>query len=55
MTASITPKDINLADPAPFEHSHVRISIGTMAEMQRATQVFREVLRPVVPSGGGGR
>jgi histidinol-phosphate aminotransferase len=42
-------------DFPPFEHSHVRISIGTMAEMQRATTVFREVLRPVVPSGGGGR
>jgi histidinol-phosphate aminotransferase len=42
-------------DFPPFEHSHARISIGTMAEMQRATTVFREVLRPVVPSGGGGR
>jgi histidinol-phosphate aminotransferase len=42
-------------DFPPFEHSHVRISIGTMAEMQRATTVFREVLRPVLPSGGGGR
>ena len=42
-------------DFPPFEHSHVRVSIGTMAEMQRATTVFREVLRPVVPSGGGGR
>jgi histidinol-phosphate aminotransferase len=42
-------------DFPPYEHSHVRVSIGTMAEMQRATTVFREVLRPVVPSGGGGR
>ena len=42
-------------DFPPFEHSHVRVSIGTMAEMQRATTVFREVLRPAPPSGGGGR
>jgi histidinol-phosphate aminotransferase len=42
-------------DFPPFEHSHVRVSIGTMAEMQRATTVFREVLRPVPPAGGGGR
>jgi len=42
-------------DFPPFEHSHVRVSIGTMAEMQRATTVFREVLRPAPPAGGGGR
>lgn len=42
-------------DFPPFEHSHARISLGTMAEMQRATQVFRDVLRPVVPANGGGR
>jgi histidinol-phosphate aminotransferase len=42
-------------DFPPFEHSHARISIGTMAEMQRATTVFRDVLRPVVPASGGGR
>jgi histidinol-phosphate aminotransferase len=42
-------------DFPPFEHSHARISIGTMEEMKRATQVFREVMRPVVPAGGGGR
>ncbi len=42
-------------DFPPFEHSHARISIGTMAEMQRAVTVFRDVLRPVAPVGGGGR
>jgi histidinol-phosphate aminotransferase len=41
-------------DFPPFEHSHARISIGTMAEMKRATEVFKEVLRPMAPSGGGG-
>jgi histidinol-phosphate aminotransferase len=41
-------------DFPPFEHNHARISIGTMAEMQRATSVFREALRPAVPAGGGG-
>jgi histidinol-phosphate aminotransferase len=41
-------------DFPPFEHSHVRVSIGTMDEMKRATQVFRDVLRPVAPSGNGG-
>lgn len=43
-------------DFPPFEHSHARISIGTMDEMKRATQVFRDVLRPVTPAtSGGGR
>jgi histidinol-phosphate aminotransferase len=42
-------------DFPPFEHSHARISIGTMAEMQRATTVFREVLGPAAPASGGGR
>lgn len=42
-------------DFPPFEHNHVRVSIGTMEEMRRATTVFREVLRPVTPAGGGGR
>jgi histidinol-phosphate aminotransferase len=41
-------------DFPPFEHSHVRISIGTAEEMKRANQVFRDVLRPVAPSGNGG-
>jgi histidinol-phosphate aminotransferase len=44
-------------DFPPYEHSHVRISIGTEAEMKRANTVFRDVLRPVAPSanGSGGR
>jgi histidinol-phosphate aminotransferase len=46
-------------DFPPFENSHCRISIGTMAEMQKATQVFRDVLHPMAPianpsKGGGG-
>lgn len=47
-------------DFPPFENSHCRISIGTMAEMQKATQVFRDVLHPMAPiaapskAGGGG-
>ena len=46
-------------DFPPFENSHCRISIGTMAEMQKATQVFRDVLHPMAPianpsRGGGG-
>jgi histidinol-phosphate aminotransferase len=36
-------------DFPPFEHSHVRISMGTMEEMKRATAVFRDVLRPLSP------
>ena len=36
-------------DFPPFEHSHARISLGTMAEMRRAVDVFREVLRPASP------
>ena len=31
-------------DFPPFEKSHCRISFGTMAEMQKAVQVFGEVL-----------
>jgi histidinol-phosphate aminotransferase len=31
-------------DFPPFENTHVRISIGTMAEMQKAVQVFDKVL-----------
>lgn len=41
-------------DFPPYEHSHVRISIGTADEMKRANQVFRDVLRPVAPAGNGG-
>jgi histidinol-phosphate aminotransferase len=40
-------------DFPPFEHSHARISIGTMAEMQKATAVFRDVLRSPRPTPGG--
>jgi histidinol-phosphate aminotransferase len=42
-------------DFPPFEHTYARISIGTMAEMKRATEVFREVMRPTAQAGGGGR
>jgi histidinol-phosphate aminotransferase len=31
-------------DFPPYENSHARISVGTMAEMQRAVQVFEKVL-----------
>jgi len=34
----------------PFEKTHARISIGTMAEMQRAVEVFREVLEENGPA-----
>jgi len=37
-------------DFPPFEHSHARISLGTMAEMQKATAVFRDVLRAPTPA-----
>ena len=42
-------------DFPPFENSHCRISIGTMDEMKKATDVFRDVLRPAVPAAGGGK
>ena len=32
-------------DFPPFEKTHARISIGTMEDMQKATEVFRYVLR----------
>ena len=41
-------------DFPPFEKTHVRISIGTMDEMQKAAGVFRTVLRPVSTSSGPG-
>jgi histidinol-phosphate aminotransferase len=34
-------------DFPPFEKTHARISIGTMDEMQKATEVFRNVLKTV--------
>ena len=42
-------------DFPPFEKTHVRISIGTMDEMQKAVAVFRSVLRPDTTSLGGRR
>jgi histidinol-phosphate aminotransferase len=39
-------------DFPPFEGTHARISIGTMGEMRRATEVFRDVLRPTTAGGG---
>jgi histidinol-phosphate aminotransferase len=39
-------------DFPPFEKTHARISIGTMEEMQKATDVFRSVLRPATPTAG---
>ncbi|HEU4936448.1 MAG TPA: histidinol-phosphate transaminase [Vicinamibacterales bacterium] len=38
-------------DFPPFEKTHVRISIGTMDEMQKSAAVFRNVLRPVATTG----
>jgi histidinol-phosphate aminotransferase len=40
-------------DFPPFEETHARISVGTMDEMQKATAVFRSVLRPASPSTSG--
>jgi histidinol-phosphate aminotransferase len=37
-------------DFPPFEKTHCRISIGTMAEMQRAVDVFKKVLGPATTS-----
>jgi histidinol-phosphate aminotransferase len=39
-------------DFPPFEKTHVRISLGTMDEMKKATAVFRSVLRPVTTTAG---
>ena len=42
-------------DFPPFENTHCRISIGTMDEMKKAVDVFRDVLRPTTsPSGSKG-
>lgn len=41
-------------DFPPFENTHVRISLGTIDEMQRAATVFRNVLRPA-PTATGDR
>jgi histidinol-phosphate aminotransferase len=40
-------------DFPPFEKTHARISVGTMDEMQKATAVFRSVLRRAAPSTSG--
>src|SRR5262249_47917408 len=40
-------------DFPPFEKSHCRISIGTMDEMKKATDVFREVLKPAMAAPVG--
>jgi histidinol-phosphate aminotransferase len=42
-------------DFPPFEKTHCRISIGTMDEMQKATAVFRSVLRVTTTSTGNGK
>ena len=44
-------------DFPPFEKTHCRISIGTMDEMKRATEVFRTALKSVTTATGekGGR
>jgi len=40
-------------DFPPLEKTHVRISIGTMEEMRKATEVFRSVLKAdTLPAGG---
>jgi len=39
-------------DFPPFEKTHVRISIGTMEEMEKAVAVFKGALRPVSTSTG---
>lgn len=40
-------------DFPPFEKTHARISIGTMEEMQKATEVFRNVLHTATPTTAG--
>jgi len=42
-------------DFPPFENSHCRISIGTMDEMKKAVETFRDVLRPVELMAGSGK
>ena len=40
-------------DFPPFEKTHARISLGTMEEMQKATEVFRSVLKPTTTTSSG--
>ena len=44
-------------DFPPFEKTHCRISLGTMDEMKKATEVFRGVLKTTTTTAGekGGR
>jgi histidinol-phosphate aminotransferase len=42
-------------DFPPFEYTHCRISMGTMDEMKKAVETFREVLRPMAPAAGGSK
>ena len=39
-------------DFPPLEKQWARISLGTMEEMQKATEVFRKVLRPSTTTAG---
>jgi histidinol-phosphate aminotransferase len=40
-------------DFAPLEKTWARISLGTMEEMQKATEVFRSVLKPAATTASG--
>jgi histidinol-phosphate aminotransferase len=40
-------------DFPPLEKQWARISIGTMEEMQKATETFRKVLRPATTTASG--
>jgi histidinol-phosphate aminotransferase len=42
-------------DFPPYEKTHARISIGTMDEMKRATEVFRQVLGMSATDAGSGK
>src|SRR5207245_3574127 len=40
-------------DFPPLEKQWARISLGTMEEMQKATEVFRSVLKPATTTASG--
>ena len=42
-------------DFPPFEKTHCRISIGTMDEMKKATEVFRSVLKATTTTASAGK
>jgi histidinol-phosphate aminotransferase len=42
-------------DFPPFEKTHCRISIGTLDEMRKATDVFRSVLKMATTTAGSGK